>query len=168
MESCFVRDDNNTFFFCLLNYCVNAAVTPMSVALVMARQCLWTVRVVSTITPSSTSCSTPSVSTMSSVAPTGTSTSESCGRTSHPVRTWSIQSYICNPDFCLWWRSGLFGLLLCSGLQFIFKMSFHNEQQHSRTGCTQLRTKVILQNSIRNNLNVILKIIKWGKWQQSH
>lgn len=134
-----------SFFSFLFSYCVNAGVTPMSVALVMARQCLWTVRVVSTITPSSTSCSTPSVSTMSSVALTGTSTSESCGRTSHPV--WFL---------FLVALSGLFGLLVCFGLQFIFKIIFHNEQQHSRTGCTQLGIEVILQNSIRNNLNVIL------------
>lgn len=52
--------------------------------------------------------------------------------------------------------SGLFGLLVCFGFQFSFKIIFHNEQQHSRTGCTQLGIEVILQNSIKNNLNVIL------------
>lgn len=61
--------------------CMNTAVTPTSVAVVMPRPCPWTVRVASTTALSSTSCSTPLASTTSSVALTETSTSESCGRT---------------------------------------------------------------------------------------
>lgn len=66
---------------------MNAAVTPTLAAVVMPRRCLWTVRAVSTTTPSSTSCSTLSASTTNSAALTGTSTSGSCGKTSSLVCT---------------------------------------------------------------------------------
>lgn len=62
-----------------------AGATRTWVAGVIPRPCLWTVRAACTTAPSSMSCSTPSASTTNSVAPTGTVTSASCGRTSSQV-----------------------------------------------------------------------------------
>ncbi|CAF92211.1 unnamed protein product [Tetraodon nigroviridis] len=70
------------------HYCV----TRTWVARATPRPCPWTARAACTTARSSTSCSTPSASTTNSVAPTGTLTSASCGRTSSQASTPSIHS----------------------------------------------------------------------------